>query len=285
MRSAARVARACRARTRGHAPSSNGIALTAAPPSARLHPVARGRRRRRADPGIRAAERAGDAFADRTMPLSRSRDLISSSTTESVCRELAACVKSCASMVRPAVALDSWISVPASAPAPMRMRACAPSGPEPIRIRSTARAPPTPAARPGGAFGAAPRHRLGTEPPRDGCRRGDIGRPAARVGTLAFERAAKAPSRPRPRPVPGLLTDGADLVLASHADARPAACESLHLHATSSAGSPIRFPHMCCRSALPLRNILGNRRPRRPSKAWKAGMPHEGHEAMRDGTQ
>ena len=35
------------------------------------------------------------------MPLSRSRDLISSITTDSVCRELAACVKSRASTVCP----------------------------------------------------------------------------------------------------------------------------------------------------------------------------------------
>ena len=40
------------------------------------------------------------------MPLSRSRDLISSITTDSVCRELAACVKSRASTMCPAAPLD-----------------------------------------------------------------------------------------------------------------------------------------------------------------------------------
>ena len=78
------------------------------------------------------------------MPLSRSRNLISSITKDSVCREVAACVKSRASTTCPAAPLESWISVPASAPEPMRIRACAPSGPEPTRMRSTARAADAP---------------------------------------------------------------------------------------------------------------------------------------------
>jgi hypothetical protein len=39
--------------------------------------------------------------------------------------------------------LESWSSVPPSAPLPIRIRACAPSGPAPIRTLSTARAAAT----------------------------------------------------------------------------------------------------------------------------------------------
>ena len=63
------------------------------------------------------------------MPLSRSRNLISSITKDSVCREVAACVKSRASTTCPAAPLESWISVPASAPdadANSRLRAVGP---------------------------------------------------------------------------------------------------------------------------------------------------------------
>ena len=107
VRSTARAARACHARTRGDDAEIERLRVhrpgpAHSPPTARAAIVVHA-----AGLAPGAGGRAAGAAVDRTIPLSRSRDLISSNTTDSVCRELAACVKSLASTARPLAALES----------------------------------------------------------------------------------------------------------------------------------------------------------------------------------
>ena len=141
------------------------------------------------------------------IPLSRNRSRISSIATESVCREPAPGVKSCAVTAGDPATAVRRISAPASAPAPMRMRASASPPTVPTRTRSIL-------AR---AVGAATRLRRWRRHPdrlrpgpleqRPTWRHRGASAPRSPAPRLSASRNRERPGRsrraaPRPRPAP-----------------------------------------------------------------------------------